>query len=141
MENATRALTMAGGILLALMILGALFMMFNNLSDYQNQNDVRTKDSQIAEFNNQFEPFNKNNLTLMELKSIYNKIQSNNKKNPDNEIKTNIKTIYPSIDTQDFKSISEEDKQNRVFKCLEIKYNAEGKINEMKFDEVKKKQN
>ena len=48
MENATRALTMAGGILIALMILGALFLMFNNLSSYQNQNDTSTKSTQIA---------------------------------------------------------------------------------------------
>ena len=73
MENATRALTMAGGILIALMILGALFLMFNNLSSYQNQNDTSTKSTQIAEFNNQFEPYNKDDLTLMELHSVYNK--------------------------------------------------------------------
>ena len=68
MENATRALVMAGGILIALMILGALLLMFNNLSSYQNSNDANTKSSQIAEFNNQFEPYNKKDLTLMELK-------------------------------------------------------------------------
>ena len=89
MENATRALTMAGGILIALMILGALFLMFNNLSSYQNQNDTSTKSTQIAEFNNQFEPYNKDNLnnkdnlTLMELHSVYNKVNSNNTKNPE----------------------------------------------------------
>lgn len=86
MENATRALTMAGGILIALMILGALFLMFNNLSSYQNQNDTSTKSTQIAEFNNQFEPYNKDNLTLMELHSVYNKVNSNNTKNPEYKI-------------------------------------------------------
>ena len=39
MENATRALTMAGGILIALLIIGALLLAFNNLSSYQNQMD------------------------------------------------------------------------------------------------------
>ena len=69
---------MAGGILIALLILGALIMMFTSLQDYQNTNDAQTKNSQIAQFNNQFEPYNKDNLTLMELKSVYNKIESNN---------------------------------------------------------------
>lgn len=141
MENASRALTMAGGILIALMILGALLLMFNSLSSYQNQNDASTKDSQIAEFNNQFEPYNKNDLTLMELKSIYNKIVSNNAKN-DEKIKTNIKdkqdeynAVYPNI-ANDFSSLPEEDKQNKVFKCVKILYeNPGGKISAIYFEE------
>lgn len=136
MENATRALTMAGGILIALMILGALFLMFNNLSSYQNSNDASTKNSQIAEFNNQFEPYNKDNLTLMELKSVWNKIQSNNSKNPEYFIETNIDSIYANID-EDFTSLPEEDKQKRVFGCTNIDYNSEGRINKMEFKKIK----
>lgn len=136
MENATRALTMAGGILIALMILGALFLMFNNLSSYQNSNDASTKNSQIAEFNNQFEPYNKDNLTLMELKSVWNKIQSNNSKNPEYFIETNINTIYANID-KDFTSLPEEDKQKRVFGCTNIDYDSEGRINKMEFKKIK----
>lgn len=136
MENATRALTMAGGILIALMILGALFLMFNNLSSYQNSNDASTKNSQIAEFNNQFEPYNKDNLTLMELKSVWNKIQSNNSKNPEYFIETNINTIYANID-KNFTSLPEEDKQKRVFGCTNIDYDSEGRINKMEFKKIK----
>lgn len=136
MENATRALTMAGGILIALMILGALFLMFNNLSSYQNSNDASTKNSQIAEFNNQFEPYNKDNLTLMELKSVWNKIQSNNSKNPEYFIETNIDSIYANID-KDFTSLPEEDKQKRVFGCTNIGYDSEGRINKMEFKKIK----
>lgn len=136
MENATRALTMAGGILIALMILGALFLMFNNLSSYQNSNDASTKNSQIAEFNNQFEPYNKDNLTLMELKSVWNKIQSNNSKNPEYFIETNINSIYANID-KDFTSLPEEDKQKRVFGCTNIDYDSEGRINKMEFKKIK----
>ena len=78
MENASKALLMAGGILIALLIIGSLVLLFANLQDYQNKTDISSKQSQIAEFNNQFEPYNKKDLTLMELKSIYNKIISNN---------------------------------------------------------------
>ncbi len=132
MENATRALVMAGGILIALLILGALLLMFNNLSSYQNANDSSEKTSQIAEFNNQFEPYNKKNLTLMELKSIYNKIESNNSKNPEYFIDNNISSVYESID-EDFTKISEDDKQTKKFKCTSVRYDKEGRINEMNF--------
>lgn len=135
MENASRALVMAGGILIALIILGALLLMFNNLSSYQNSNDASTKSSQIAEFNNQFEPYNKNNLTLMELKSVYNKIQSNNTRNPEYTINQNISIIYAYI-SNDFSKLPEEDKQNKSFSCTEVKYNnPDGRISEMKFKE------
>ena len=137
MENATRALTMAGGILIALMILGALLLMFNNLSSYQNKNDASEKDSQVAEFNNQFEPYNKQNLTLMELKSVWNKIQSNNSKNPEYKINTNIIKVYTNIDG-DFTDFPEQDKQNHVYKCTSIEYNnPNGRISAMNFEKVK----
>ena len=35
MENASKALVMAGGILIALLVIGALLLMFNQVSDYQ----------------------------------------------------------------------------------------------------------
>ena len=136
MENATKALLMAGGILLALLVVGALLMLFNNLSIHQDQNDASKKIAQIAEFNNQFEPYNKDDLTLMDLKSIYNKIESNNSLNIDQKISHNIKDIYPEI-VNDFKSLGSADKQNRVFKCTDVKYDSKGIIKEMNFQKVK----
>ena len=60
MENASKALIMAGGVLIALMILGALLLMFNNLSSYQNTNTQTTEEAQVIAFNNQFETYNRN---------------------------------------------------------------------------------
>ena len=139
MENATKALTMAGGILISLMIIGALMLMFNSLSSYQNQNDSLEKTTQIAEFNNQFEPYNREDLTLMELKSVWNKIQSNNTKNPEYSISTNIDTIYPNINqafwNRDF--FGEYKKTNNVYKCKEIEYkNPDGRISKMYFEDI-----
>lgn len=143
MENATRALTMAGGILIALMILGALLLMFNNLSSYQNKNDASELASQIAEVNNQFEPYNKDDLTLMELKTLYNKIESFNQKNSeapfDNATITSIENAFNCNGTfsykvtDSFNSIPEKSKMKRVIKCTNIGYNSEGRINHMEF--------
>lgn len=145
MENATRALTMAGGILIALMILGALFLMFNNLSSYQNQNDTSTKSTQIAEFNNQFEPYNKkDNLTLMELHSVYNKVNSNNKKNPEYKIEMiyefnsnhedgNLKENFKS----NFTAIEEAEKMNSTFSCINIENKGvDGRISKIVFKDT-----
>lgn len=124
MENATRALTIAGGIFIALMILGVLMLMFNNLSSYQNQNDATKKQSQIADFNNEFTPYDRQDLTLMDLKSIYNKIESHNVRNPDEKISTNIGSIYINIGN-DFKSLDEEDKQTAQFSCTKVEYDTQ----------------
>ena len=145
MENATRALTMAGGILIALMILGALFLMFNNLSSYQNQNDTSTKSTQIAEFNNQFEPYNKkDNLTLMELHSVYNKVNSNNTKNPEYKIEMiyefnsnhedgNLKENFKS----NFTAIEEAEKVNSTFSCINIENKGvDGRISKIVFKDT-----
>lgn len=139
MENASKALIMAGGILIALMILGALMLMFSNLSAYQNQNDASTKDSQIAEFNNQFSPYDKDDLTLMEMKTLYNKIESYNKKNND-KIITNIEKVCSDIGidiTKSFTSIDEEHKINRRFECKSVGYDSNGRINNMQFEQTK----
>ena len=136
MENASRALVMAGGVLIALLVLGALMLMFNNLSVYQNQQDQNVKNDQIAEFNNQFIPYEKDNLTLMELKSVYNKIESNNQRNPDRQIYQNIisDNIYSDIG-KDFKELKEEDKQNARFSCT-ITY-KDGYVDKMTFTRLK----
>ena len=138
MENASKALLMAGGVLIALLIIGSLVMMFANLQDYQNSQDISAKQSQIAKFNNQFEPYNRNNVSLNELKSLYNKIISNNKKYPEYEIETNIEEIYRNIATDDFtnnKIVSEDDKQTKIFKCTGIKYEGiDGRISAIYFE-------
>ena len=57
MENASKALLMAGGILTALLVIGALILMFNQLGIYQKSNSQAEKNSQIAAFNRKFEKY------------------------------------------------------------------------------------
>ena len=38
MENASKALLMAGGILISLLVIGALVLMFNQIGDYEKGN-------------------------------------------------------------------------------------------------------
>lgn len=138
MENASKALLMAGGILIALLVIGALVLLFSNLQDYQIKTNASEVQAEIANFNNQFEPYNKNNLTLMELKSLYNKILSNNSEHPEYTINTNIKTkAYPDID-KNFSEIAEDEKITKVFKCTKIEYkNPGGRVSNIEFKKIK----
>lgn len=74
MENASKALIMAGGILIAILVLGALLLMFNQLSDYQKSGSELTNISQLSEFNKQFTQYVRNDLKGVELISLVNKV-------------------------------------------------------------------
>lgn len=80
MENASKALIMAGSVLIALMIIGALVLMFSNLTSYQETNKNLEKSAQIAEFNAQYETYNRNDLRGSKLYSLLNKVIDYNRR-------------------------------------------------------------
>lgn len=80
MENASKALLMAGSILIALMVIGVLVLMFNNLSYYKRSSDENIKQAQITEFNNQYETFNRPEVRGTELYSLLNKVIDYNRR-------------------------------------------------------------
>lgn len=97
MENASQALLMAGGILIALLIISALVIMFANLQTYQSNETSNIKTQQIAEFNGRFVTYEREDLTISDLKSVYNKILSNNERYPEFKIliEPELKTLFP----------------------------------------------
>lgn len=80
MENASKALIIAGSVLIALMIIGALVLMFSNLSAYQETNVQTTREAQIVEFNNQYETYNRKDVRGSELYSLLNKVIDYNRR-------------------------------------------------------------
>ena len=80
MENASKALIMAGSVLIALMIIGALMLMFGNLTSYQETDTQGTRSAQITEFNQQFETYNRNNVRGSDLYSLLNKVIDYNRR-------------------------------------------------------------
>lgn len=82
MENASKALMIAGGILIALMILGALLLMFTQISSYQKRNADSEKNAQIATFNQDFAKYaDEKSLKGVEIISLANKVVDYNQKN------------------------------------------------------------
>ena len=80
MENATKALIMAAGVLIALVIISALLLMFNNLSNYQNTGQQNVRESQIVDFNNQFETYNRKNVRGSDLYSLIGRVIDYNRR-------------------------------------------------------------
>lgn len=95
MENASKALLMAGGILIALLIIGMLLLMITNIGDYQRTKDSGAKATQIAKFNRDFERYTDDNgIKGTDIVSLINKIADYNSKQTNNTGKSSGSTNY-----------------------------------------------
>lgn len=90
MENASKALLMAGGILIALLVIGALLLMFNQISDYQKSESNVTKNTQLAQFNMDFERYlDDKGISGSDIVTLANKISDYNSKEGTSKEATN----------------------------------------------------
>ena len=81
MENASKALVMAGGILIAILVIGALLLMINQIGSYEKAQTSNVKDSQLAQFNYDFERYTDDNgITGVDIVSLINKVNDYNKR-------------------------------------------------------------
>lgn len=105
MENASKALIIAGSVLVSLMIIALLVFFFNNISELQsiNQNDDELK--AISEFNKQYDVYERD-IYGSELLSLVNKILDYNKRESENKGYKKINLIVvleKDIDNEFFK--------------------------------------
>ena len=73
MENALKALLMAGGMLIALLVIGALLLAFNQIGDYEKGKSSMTKSSQVADFNKEFGKYSGDDVKGYDLITLINK--------------------------------------------------------------------
>lgn len=155
MENASKALLMAGGILIALLIISSLVLLFNQLETHEDAETAQKRIEQVSKFNNQFIAYDgREDITLNELYSLYNKIESINQKALNGEVgyynvnsnliglkitsnsgsKYNVIEYFNSVFKTNNKDI-ETDKQNLKFGC-KIKYNRKegGRVDYLEFN-------
>lgn len=105
MENASKALIIAGSVLIALLIIGALLLMFNSLSSYQEVQTQEVREAQVVEFNNQYETYLRNNVRGSDMISLMNRIIDYNarKANNSEENFQKMKISITSIKVNDLK--------------------------------------
>lgn len=78
MENASKALIMAGAVLLAMLIIGSLVFMFQTLSNLKNTEASAEDIEKLARYNRQIETFNRDGLYGSEILSLANLIEDYN---------------------------------------------------------------
>lgn len=131
MENASKALIIAGGILITLMILALVLYVGRSMGDMADSQDRRLAAQQLVEFNKSYEAYNKTRMYGTDVLSVYNK--ANNEKEHIIEVK--------AVDQYGNEILVENSDEFKrfVFKCLEeeIKYNGEtGVISKMVFKKI-----
>ena len=80
MENASKALLMAGGILISIVVIGLFAYMFTYISSSYESREVVKKTEEIVTFNKKFESYNKKLLRGTDVISLMNRVISNNEK-------------------------------------------------------------
>lgn len=80
MENAAKALTIAGGVLIAIIVVATLWYSFQQWGILPQAKDDNEKISQEVEFNKEFESYNKQNLYGTDIITVINKAMANNEK-------------------------------------------------------------
>ena len=98
MENASKALIMAGGVLLTMLVVSLVIYAWNVFSDYYKYQDSLENIDDVAKFNLQFVNYDRQDVAGYELISLTNKVADYNSRYsnlPDN--KSNIHTNPISI--------------------------------------------
>ena len=80
MDNAQKALEMAAGVLLAVMIMSLIAYFFTNISAWPEEEDQMETAEQLSKFNLEYEIYDKKAMYGVDVISCLNKAQSNNEK-------------------------------------------------------------
>ena len=78
MENASKALIMAASVLIAIVIISAFVLMMSNLTSYQQKSYDTELTAQVAEFNNQFMTYARDDIRGSDMISLMNRIADYN---------------------------------------------------------------
>lgn len=93
MENATKALLIAAGVLLIIMIISVVIIFWNQMAGYFTEKYEATMLEQLVEFNNKFSNYNGKTIRGNELLSIMNRIIDYNNYQGDIQGYENIEII------------------------------------------------
>lgn len=110
MENASKALIMAGSLLISLLIIGALVFMYNQFADVQQTKTDVDEEDKLGEYSKKFEDYNRviygsELLSLANLQEDYNKTQASEKGYTEIKIIVEIKNEITRVDGKTYNNM------------------------------------
>ena len=99
MENASKALLIAGGVLIAILVASLGVYFSRNIADFTSKTYKQLEEHERTEFNQQFLNYNgKNDLTIQDIVTIVNLAKDSNKNNGLEDIDaTNDYSLYVTV--------------------------------------------
>lgn len=126
MENASKALLIAGGVLIAILILSVLVVTINIINSNQKTQEEALATEQLVKFNQKYEAYNKKALRGTDIITLKSLAKS------DGDI-VEIKTIDNNkIDI----AVNLDNNKTSIFKCNNVEY-SDGKISKLTFEKIK----
>ena len=96
MENASKALIIAGAILLSILIISLGIMVYNNAQD--TVGDANLDQQEIAAFNAQFTPYQGTNVSASQVNSLIQQVLAVNQAEVEKGSTTRVTINYPPAD-------------------------------------------
>lgn len=172
MENASKALLMAGGILIAILLIALLVKSFTGISAFQKAQLSEEEQAQLIAFNEQYTKYLGQYVYGTEVITVINKSLNNNSHDISVSIKFNGEYTYKGYKeyivngkkrwkkeditigagrtitiengqqkdekmTSFINSLDDTDLKTMAFKCTDIGYDSNGRVNSIKFEEKK----
>ena len=133
MENATKALLIAGGVLIAIIIISMFVMMYGRMANIEKEQQEKIELEQLTAFNAEFEAFNRKVMYGTDVITLINKVTENNKKYAENNDYQIIITVNGTVMTNS-SSLVGTDQEQSIFKCTKVEYNELGRICKMEIN-------
>lgn len=130
MENASKALIIAGTTLISVMVLGIIVFLINKFSIVSDTYTSKLDTVELKKYNSNFEVYiNRDDITAQEFVTLVNLSQEKN----------NVTTVF--LGNQDCTNNWDEDKKNeflkdkfsKEFEYSSITYNTDGKVMDIHF--------
>lgn len=128
MENASKALLIAGGVFIAIVILSTAIYLYTSFSNQTKEYDSIMSATELQKFNSKFDVYiGRNNITAQEMSTIINLAKEYN-----NSVEiiiqgqaSTILTLTPENFIKKF--------LNSTFSCSNVEYSQTGKIEKLIF--------
>lgn len=133
MDNASKALIMAGGMLLAMLIVALLMYAWSLFSEYQTSQDDLVSIENTAKFNEQFTQYDRKDVLGYEILSLVNKVVDYNyRKSNDVNAKNDEKYTPITIDINipDPSVFTEGSEPNQLFDINKKQYRQSNTVNQ-----------
>ncbi len=144
MENASKALIIAGGVLIGVLILSLAVYLFIDFGEKAARMHDQITSNQLTQFNAQFNVYaGRNDVTIYQIITVANLAYENNIDEVDNNYKVRVflqskgeisqNEVNAKNLINEYGVITSIDDNENLFTCLQVKYHENGRVSEIHF--------